>query len=100
MSDRDRSVANPRRTEIERVRAEHIEIKDVGTAVKIRDEIHGFLSRGGCYCELTRNVDQLPNICAQQCVDEGFWLCIRHNLHRTGHMRNRKQRLADSQLTA
>ena len=40
MSDRDRSVADPRRTEIERVRAEHIEIKDVGNAVKIRDEIH------------------------------------------------------------
>ena len=40
MSDRDRSVANPGRTEIERVRAEHIEIKNVGTTAKIRDEVH------------------------------------------------------------
>ena len=40
MSDRDRLIANPGRTEIERVRSKHIEIKDVGTTVKIRDEIH------------------------------------------------------------
>ena len=25
----------------------------------------GFLSRGGCYRELPRNVDRSPNICAQ-----------------------------------
>ena len=40
MSDRDRLIANPGRIEIEQVHEEHIEIKDVGTTVTIRDEIH------------------------------------------------------------
>ena len=50
--------------------------------------------------ELLRNVYQLPNFCAQQCVDEGVGLCTRHNLHRTDHTKNGKQHTAYSQLTA
>ena len=42
----------------------------------------------------------LPNICARQGVDEGVGLCTQHNLHRMDHMRNGKQCIADSQLTA
>ena len=42
MSDRDRLIANPGRTEIERVRSKHIEIKDVGTTIEVRDEIHAY----------------------------------------------------------
>ena len=35
------------------------------------------------------------------CFSFKRWLlCTRHNLHRTDHMRNDKQRIADSQLTA
>ena len=68
-----------------------------GTFLKLQID---FLSRGGCYRELPRNVDRLPNICAQQCVDEGVGLCTRHNLHRTDHIRNYKQSISDSQLTA
>ena len=49
---------------------------------------------------ILRNVDRLSNICAQQCVAEGVGLCTRHNLHRTDHMKNGKQHIADSQLTA
>ena len=49
---------------------------------------------------ILRNVERLPNICAQQCVAEGVGLCTRHNLHRTDHMKNGKQHSADSQLMA
>ena len=55
---------------------------DIKTRLEILDEQHfedinqifrdifsklliGFLSRGGCYRELPRNVDRSPNICAQ-----------------------------------
>ena len=60
----------------------------------------GFLPRDGCYRKLSRDVNRSPNICVQQCVDEGFGLCTRHNLHRADHMRNSIQRIADSLLMA
>lgn len=40
MSDRDRLIANPGRTKLERVHAKRVEIKDVGITVKVRNEIH------------------------------------------------------------
>ena len=40
MSDRDRLIANPGRTQIGRVHAERVEVKDVGITVEVRDEIH------------------------------------------------------------
>ena len=64
-----------------------------GTFLKL---LIGFLSKGVCYRELPRNVDRLPNICTQQCVDEGVGLCTRNYLHRTNHTRNDKQPIADS----
>ncbi|XP_022782673.1 uncharacterized protein LOC111323555 [Stylophora pistillata] len=40
MSDRDRSSANPGRTELEQVHTKRVEIKDVTVTVKVRNEIH------------------------------------------------------------
>jgi len=33
--------------------------------------------------------------CVQQHVEKGVELCSRHNLHRTDHMKNGTQRIAD-----
>lgn len=40
MSDRDRLIANPGRTELERVYTKRVEIKDVGITAKVRNEVH------------------------------------------------------------
>ena len=40
MSDRDRLIANPGRTQIDRVHTKRVEIKDVGIEAEVRDEIH------------------------------------------------------------
>lgn len=40
MSDRDRLIANPGRTKLERVHTKRVEIKDVGITVRVRNEIH------------------------------------------------------------
>lgn len=42
MSDRDRLIANPGRTELERVHTKRVEIKEVGNTVEVRNEIHAY----------------------------------------------------------
>ena len=42
MSDRDRLIANPGRTELERVHTKQVEIKDVGITADVRNEIHAY----------------------------------------------------------
>ena len=77
MSDRDRLIANPGRTEIEQVREEHIEIKDVGTTVTIRDEIH---ARTNHYIKQSKRYfpkDKLPTyIDCPYFLRVARWLCF------------------------
>ena len=42
MSDRDRLIANPARTELERVHTRQVEIKDVSETAKVGNEIHAY----------------------------------------------------------
>lgn len=42
MSDRDRLIANPGKTELERLHTKRVETKDVGKTVKVRNELHEY----------------------------------------------------------
>lgn len=42
MSDRDRLIANPGKTELGRVHTKRVETKDVGKTVKVRNELHEY----------------------------------------------------------
>lgn len=53
MSDRDRLIANPGRTELERVHTKRVEIKAVGITAKVRNETHAktnhYIKESKCY---------------------------------------------------